>query len=465
VSLRTRITLAAAGAVAAVAILLGAVGYFPTRARLVDQVRQQLQQRAATLLSQQSDTHAHVDGGGPDAASAITSGCATSSDLRVSSPGFTGAPGYVQSVCSNGQTVAGDGGAPQLPVTSQVLNVARSGTGAFYFSAYVRGTHVEVLALPDRTDSGALEVAVPLAQVDASLHGLVVNTLVIVGLGVLLAAAAGTLIARTAVAPILRFSRETERVAGALDQPRRLEETGAQELRGLAESFNYTLEALERSVQAQRHLIADASHELRTPLAALRSNVQIFLDADRLPVDERVELQLAIMAELDDMTQVIGDVLELARGAGPTDQTEPVELDAVVREAIERARRRTPSIHFTVDLEPTVIHNVSERVGRAVSNVIDNARKWSPPAGTIEVSLRDGVLAVRDHGPGFDERDLERVFDRFYRSAQARRAPGSGLGLAIVKQAAEARGGFAAASNAAGCGGAVVRVSFQPACA
>jgi two-component system sensor histidine kinase MprB len=361
--------------------------------------------------------------------------------------------------------VAGDGGAPQLPVTSQVLNVARSGTGAFYFSASVRGTHVEVLALPDRTDSGALEVAVPLAQVDATLHGLVVNTLVIVGLGVLLAAAAGTLIARTAVAPILRFSRETERVAGALDQPRRLEETGAQELRGLAESFNYTLEALERSVQAQRHLIADASHELRTPLAALRSNVQIFLDADRLPVDERVELQLAIMAELDDMTQVIGDVLELARGAGPTDQTEPVELDAVVREAIERARRRTPSIHFTVDLEPTVIHNVSERVGRAVSNVIDNARKWSPPAGTIEVSLRDGVLAVRDHGPGFDERDLERVFDRFYRSAQARRAPGSGLGLAIVKQAAEARGGFAAASNAAGCGGAVVRVSFQPACA
>ena len=167
------------------------------------------------------------------------------------------------------------------------------------------------------------------------------------------------------------------------------------------------------------------------------------------------------MAELDDLNQVVGDVLELARGAEPTDHVETVELDAVVREAIERAERRTPSLEFSVDLNPTLIENVSERVSRAVSNVIDNARKWSPAGGVIEVSLRGGLLTVRDHGPGFDERDVDHVFDRFYRSPHARRLPGSGLGLAIVKQAAEARGGCASATNAPD-GGAIVRVAFEP---
>ena len=458
-SLRNRITLAAAGAVATVAIVLGAVGYFPTRARLVDQVRAQLQERAATLLSSRTDGDGPGHGPGPDGGVAVVAGCGAEGDLRISSPEFGGTTGYIQSVCANGQSVAGDGGTPQLPVTPEVLDIARSGSGSVHLSALVRGTHVEILAVADRNDSRAIEVALPLTEVDATLHGLVVNYLVLVGIGVLLAAGVGLLIARAAVAPILRFSRQTEQVTSALDRPRRLEEAGAEELRRLAVSFNETLDALERSVEAQRHLIADASHELRTPMAALRSNVQIFLDAERLPIDERVDLQHAIMAELDDLTQVVADVLELARGAEPSDRTEAVELDGVVQEAIERAQRRTPTLQFATALDPTVIENSSERVSRAVSNVIDNARKWSPPDGLVEVTLHDGLVTVRDHGPGFEPGDLDHVFDRFYRSPQARRTPGSGLGLAIVKQAAEAHGGYAAATNAAD-GGAVVRVAF-----
>ena len=227
----------------------------------------------------------------------------------------------------------------------------------------------------------------------------------------------------------------------------------------VAASFNQTLDALERSIQAQRHLIADASHELRTPMAALRSNIQIFLEAHRLPVEERQGLQHAIIAELAELTQLVADVVELARGSAPSEHTEPIELNQIVREAVARAQRRSPQLHVRLDLEPTVIINAPDRVSRSIANVIDNARKWSPPDGQIDVRLRDGVLCVRDHGPGFNKRDLQHVFDRFYRAEAARRRPGSGLGLAIVKQAAEAHGGFAQAANAPD-GGAILRISF-----
>jgi two-component system sensor histidine kinase MprB len=205
--------------------------------------------------------------------------------------------------------------------------------------------------------------------------------------------------------------------------------------------------------------VADASHELRTPLAALRSNVQIFLDAERLPAEERAGLQQSILAELDELTQIVADVVELARGSAPSEAREAIELDTIVREAAERAQRRAPALRFQLDLERTVIEGAPERVGRAVANVIDNARKWSPPDGEIDIELRNGTLTVRDHGPGFSAADLPHVFDRFYRAAGARRLPGSGLGLAIVRQAAEAHGGRAEAANAPD-GGAVVTVSF-----
>lgn len=142
------------------------------------------------------------------------------------------------------------------------------------------------------------------------------------------------------------------------------------------------------------------------------------------------------MAELDELTQLVSDVLELARGTTPSEHTEALELDVIVRDAVARGQRRAPQMRFELALEPTVITNSPDRVARAVTNVIDNARKWSPPDGPLEVVLRDGELGVRDHGPGFKAADLGHVFDRFYRADEARRMSGSGLGLAIVKQAA-----------------------------
>jgi two-component system sensor histidine kinase MprB len=453
VSLRRRIAGAAALAVAAVAVMLGVTGYLSTRSHLVGELQQELRARAAPFLQ------AHPSGSrGPGSGGGRTPRPSAGSRVPANPP-LGGAPGYYQFVYPDGHVRAGNGGNPQLPVDSRVLEVAKQARGSFFKRATVGGIHVEVLTVGDPYDHYAVQVALPLTAVDSVLSSLLRTYGLLVGGGVLLAGVLGALIARSALAPIERFSEQTERVTSALDRPRRLEETGASELRRLAASFNQTLDALERSIQAQRHLIADASHELRTPMAALRSNIQIFLEAHRLPEEERQGLQEAIIAELDELTQLVADVVELARGSAPSEHTEAIELDRIVRRSVSRTQRRAPQLEFGLELEPTVIVNVPDRVTRAVTNVIDNARKWSPPDGRIEVLLRDGVLRVRDHGPGFNAQDLPRVFDRFYRAEEARRMPGSGLGLAIVKQAAEAHGGFAEAANAPD-GGAVLRVSF-----
>ncbi len=464
-SLRRRIAAAAALAVAAVAVTLAVVGYLSARSHLVGQVQQELRGRATGFVRPHGPG-IHEPGGGPQGSQPSHAGNEAGNGSHADNglppnPPLGGAPGYFQFVYPDGRVVAGDGGTPKLPVDAQAHRIAEQGHGSFFSSATVDGTHVEVLTVADPDDHKAVQIALPLTSVDSVLHGLLVTYLLLVAAGILLAALFGALIARTALAPIRRFTTETEQVTTALDRPRRLEETGGEELERLAASFNQTLDALERSVEAQRHLIADASHELRTPMAALRSNIQIFLDADRLEEQERRELQESIVAELDELTQLVSDVLELARGSAPSEHTEPIELDVVVRDAIGRAQRRAPEITFDVDAGATVIVNSPDRVARAVTNVIENARKWSPPDQTIEVKLRDGVLTVRDHGPGFDAEDLAHVFDRFYRAEHARRMPGSGLGLAIVKQAAEAHGGSARAANAPD-GGAVLTVSFGP---
>jgi two-component system sensor histidine kinase MprB len=248
-------------------------------------------------------------------------------------------------------------------------------------------------------------------------------------------------------------------LTGSLDLSRRLEVEGRDELARLAESFNATLDALERSVQAQRHLIADASHELRTPISSLRANIQILGESERLPPGEQESVRADIVAELDELTALVGDVVELARGAAPEGAPDDVRLDAVVRAAVESARRRG-EVRFELSMEPTIVSGRADRIARAVSNLVDNARKWGPDGGTVEIGLSDGVLTVRDHGPGFEEADLPFVFDRFYRAQDARKLPGSGLGLAIVRQTAEGCGGFAQACNAPGGGGALLRVGF-----
>jgi two-component system sensor histidine kinase MprB len=399
---------------------------------------------------------------------------------------FGEAQGYVQFISPGGTLVVPGGQRSPARIVPRASDnaIARRGSGSSLSDRTVDGTRLRVLTLGTGA-RGAVMVARPLTEVDNELSGLLLLLAVIGAAGIALAVLLGTLVARTALAPIARFTRRTETLSGSLDLSERLEVRGRDELARLAQSFNATLDALERSVAAQRHLIADAGHELRTPIASLRANIQVLQEAERLPPHELESLRADVVAELDELTALVGDVVELARagdgagGGGPGGggagggqsggggggeaqgaSLDDVRLDEIVEHALQRARRRG-DVRFAAQLEPTLLRGNAQRIDRAVSNLLDNARKFSPPGGLVEVALEDGELSVRDHGPGFAESDLPFVFDRFYRSDAARGLPGSGLGLAIVRQSALAGGGYVKAANAPG-GGALLRVSFGP---
>jgi two-component system sensor histidine kinase MprB len=471
-SLRTRIA-GVAGLAVAIAVVLGAVlAYVAIRSELRGEVDNALRERVAPL--QARFTTAAPDPGDP---SGFGGGPPPGPGLAVNgdrpgplvykifdrhTPEFGGAAGYVQFITPGGDVLRMPDQRGELPAGKEALAVALRGSGERLEDVHVDGEHLRVLTA-GLGEIGAAQVARPLDEVDSVLHKVTWILILMSAGGIALGMAMGGGVARAALAPVRRFTSGTEQISGSGDVSRRMDVEGDDELARLARSFNATLDELEKSVEAQRHLVADAGHELRTPIASLRANIQLLDDADRLPPEEAAAVRRDIVTELDELTALVAAVVELARGAKPDEgEVDDVRLDLVVEQLVERARRRADSyVSFDLDLEPTLLRAQQERIARAVSNLLDNARKWSPPGGLVEVRLRAGELSVRDHGPGFAEEDIPHVFDRFFRSDRARAMQGSGLGLAIVRQAAEAGGGWATAANAEG-GGAIVRVSFGP---
>ncbi len=206
--------------------------------------------------------------------------------------------------------------------------------------------------------------------------------------------------------------------------------------------------------------MVDASHELRTPLTSLRTNIEVLASDRTLPPGERERLLIDVVDQLGEMTTLISELIELARGEQHPKETEDVRLDLVAADAVERTRRNRPGLKFKTELNESLVHGVPRTIERAVANLLDNAAKWSPPGGVVEVTVRDGEVTVRDHGPGIEDEDLPYVFDRFYRASSARGLPGSGLGLAIVRQVAEAHGGQVVAERADG-GGTIMRLRLN----
>ena len=439
---------AAALAVAGVVVAIAAVVYVADRSELRGQVDDSLSEVAAPLVAQPGNPRP----GGPD----HYGGGGYGSYGAPPAP-FGGATGYVQFVRSDGTVVRPESENSPLPVSRHTLAQASASSGRCFSDTRVDHVHLRVLTVS--VAGGALQVARPLSEVDHVLKRLRVVLLVVGLIGIAVAALIGQLVARAALAPVARFTRRTEALTADPDLSDRLDVEGRDELTRLARSFNATLDALEQSVEAQRHLVADASHELRTPIASLRANMQMLTEEERLPAAERDSLRADIIEELDALTALVADVVDLARGSEPRAATDDVALDQIVEHALEVSRRRAPGVRFQSRLTPTLVRGVPDRIARAVANLLDNAVKWSEPEGRVEVALSEGVLSVRDHGAGFDERDLPYVFDRFYRADEARRLPGSGLGLAIVRQTAEAHGGWARASNPEG-GGAKLEVYF-----
>ena len=477
-SLRARMALAAGIAVALAVIAVAFSSYEGTRNQLQGQLDQSLQgltdnvtSHATTPVSQQGGG----GGGGPDSQQPPTGSGLGFTAGRFShdqdeglnlddrsGPAFGGAPGTLTLVRRDGTTWTPRGQTQSPPVNARARALAARGRGHYYADMKVNGTHIRVLATGIGW-RGALLVALPLTDVDHALTSQLLLLILISASGVLLAAVLGLLVARTALAPIGRFTRQTESIANRpeLIEHERLDVHGGDELARLAQTFNRTLDALEASVQSQRNLVADASHELRTPISTIRANLQLMRDEELLSPADREALRADVIEELDELTALVSDVVELARGSKRSAEPGEVRVDEVVSVAIERTRRRAPQVTVACSLERTLVSGEADRIARAVANLLDNAAKWSPAGATIDVSLADGTLAIRDHGPGFHEEDLPFVFDRFHRARDARSKPGSGLGLAIVRQAAEAHGGFVEASNAPG-GGALLRISFGP---
>jgi two-component system sensor histidine kinase MprB len=437
VSLRSRVVLLTAAALTAIVVLVCVLSYVVVKHELYKRLDDTLAARAAAL------------------APVVSQGSLASPELPiVTVPGE-----YVQELRGS-RTLRPPYQAIVLPAGPDEHAVQRGERTRTVRTVTVSGTRLR-LVTSRWTPGVAVQVARPIADEVATLRRLRLIFALLIVSGIAFSLALGAWIAETALAPVRRLTTAAERIAETRDLAVRLDEHGSDEVARLSSSFNSMLRALERSLDAQRRLVADASHEFRTPLTSLRTNVELLDRGAALLDSERSAVVHDIVQQLDELAALVADVIELARDGEAPARREEVRLDELVAAGIDRARLHAPNVDFEAQLEPTVVLGDPQRLARAIANLLDNACQWSPSDGTVEVRVQNGEVRVRDHGPGIREDDLPLVFERFYRASAARGKPGAGLGLAIVRQVAEAHGGSAAATNADG-GGAEFRFVLPP---
>lgn len=318
------------------------------------------------------------------------------------------------------------------------------------------GGQYRVVAVPITIDTGKYALVIARSQgPTASTLWVIGNTITMIGgVFILLSGAIGAWSGQRLTRPLRNLSTALTRVT----ETNELQPIGVyteDELGDLARSFDTMMHSLDSSRERQKRLIADAGHELRTPLTSMRTNVELLVADEKsgmLPEGARAEILDDVAAQLGEFTSLVGDLVQLSRDDVVTPAPEPLDLADVVRSAVERARRRGPNLGFDVELEPHFIIGEPDTLERAVTNLLDNAVKFSPEHGTVHVRLDDGTLVIWDEGPGVAEEDLERIFDRFYRSDKARNTPGTGLGLSIVDHTIQSHGGVVRARNHPGAG-------------
>ncbi|WP_051853540.1 sensor histidine kinase [Streptomyces aureocirculatus] len=449
--MRTRLAVAASAAVAVVAICVCTASFFVLRYKLYQQLDQNLSQ-SATLAAQEHRAEEEQDFG-------VLAG-----ECR-----FLGAPACAQVVPA---AAADDPRQPYLLPVDRATRQVAAGELAPYYSnftlpngkpgrmlttTYGKGSAFQVALRADIAERGVRQTAAILSVVG--------------GAGVLLSALGGYWVSRTGLAPVARLTATAERIATTRDARHRIElppgRRGGRtedEVTRLATAFNTMLGELEESVAARRRLVADASHELRTPLTSLRTNAELLARADRLTAGQRDRASAALGRQLREVTGLVNDLIELARDEEPQPLLEEVRVAPLVEHVVNAARGHWPAIAFTLDTAPgaaaLTLPGVPSRLSRLVTNLLDDAAKFSPEGSLVEVSLTSADLTVRDHGPGIAPEDLPHVFDRFYRAERARALPGSGLGLAMARQIAHAHGAELTAEHAPG-GGARFRLTWR----
>jgi two-component system sensor histidine kinase MprB len=429
-SLASRVTLRATIAVGLAVAFVAAAAFVTVRLQMHQSLDESLLQRARAAAS--TPTLSTL--------SEVPSWALGAADVRI---GFiTSGPDYHAESADQG---------PRLSLGRPELAVA-TGRAAYSLRTITtdEGTRYRVVTVPTSGKYSALVLAQSLESMERTLERLGVVLFLFGAAGVIAAALAGWAVARNGLRPVRRLTRAAEEIART-EKLHPIEVEGNDEIARLASAFNAMLTALAASRDRQRQLVADAGHELRTPLTSLRTNLDLLVQADRtggLSDEARDELLGDVRFQIEELTTLIGDLVELARDEPLPVTVEPVDLAELVDRSVERVRRRASDVRLDVRTRPWWVTGEPHALERAVTNLLDNAVKWSPPEGTVTVRLEGDTLLVADEGPGIDEADLPHVFDRFYRSQESRTMPGSGLGLSIVRQVAERHGGAVRAGRA-----------------
>ena len=367
-------------------------------------------------------------------------------------------------VVRGGQIFSRRGEDATLPLNNHEIEVSIGETRSSRRTTTIDGEPYRVVAV-QAGEGSALVLAQPMESIQRALERLKLILLLASAAGVVLAGGAGWVVATNGLRPVRRLTAAAERVART-SELKPIKVTGHDELARLTTSFNQMLLALDASQHRQRQLVADAGHELRTPLTSLRTNIELLGQAAENPerqltAAQTTEIMDDVRAQLQELTTLVGDLVELARDEPMSRDPEPLDLADTVASALDRVRPRAPGVTFDVRAEPWTVFGEPPLLERAITNLLDNAAKWSPENGTVTVRLADGVLTVRDEGPGIADSDLPHIFDRFYRSSEARTLPGSGLGLSIVRRAADRHGGTVTATSPDG-GGSVFTMTIPP---
>jgi two-component system, OmpR family, sensor histidine kinase MprB len=429
-NVRTRLAILVALCVASAVVVVSFLAYFATKDRLISSVDATLRGRASFEAARPTTSEGpfiRPDGGprGPGIASV---------DLFQ----IIGDDGTVLGTPPN-QDVA-------LPVSERDRAVAAGSARSYLRTVTVEGEQYRVYTAA-KSRGEAVQVARPLEEVNATLSDLRWILVIVGSGGVAVATLLGLVVSYRSLRPVAQLTAAAEHVATTQDLSHSIPVRGRDELGRLAASFNTMLQELNASREQQQRLVADANHELRTPLTSLRTNVEFLATSEGLETEQRAILS-AITFDVDELTKIVSELVDLASDPRADERVQvDVRLDELVGVVVERARRRS-GLRIELQAEPTLVVGNPELLERAATNLIENACKWSPPDLPIEVTVRSGVLEVSDHGPGIPAGDLPYVFDRFFRSAEARSTPGSGLGLSIVKQIIEAHGGAARVDSA-----------------
>lgn len=432
--LQRRVALLTSFAVAVAVAVTGMAGYFTLRLALYRSLDSELTEVASALAD-------------PVARNIRTIGGLTEFTLEAGN--FS-----VAVVRADGEVFFVPGEQVHLAIGDEELAVARLHNGVSARSGTdTDGRPYRMVAVPlSSLDNSALVLGRPLNVTNDILSSLWIVLLLFGATGVILAGAAGTAVARSGLRPVRQLTAAVEHVAQT-DDLTPITVTGSGDVARLADSFNRMLATLDSSRERQQRLIADAGHELRTPLTSLRTNIELLsLDATSgmLTDSDRHDILDDVSAQLAEFTSLIKDLVSLARDDQVAAAPEPIDMRDVVSAALERARRRAPkSMQFDVELSPLYVMGESDDLERAVTNLLDNAVKWSPVDGTVRIYLEGDRLRVADQGPGIDDVDLPHVFDRFYRADTARNTPGTGLGLSIVAQTVQRHGGWIKAGRSA----------------